>query len=79
MTDSFLSPGSESNIAITDHEFFDHLTSYADITLPGLAQSDLDRFWQAHESYNKLDKKAQKMCHSWLLEKGVVLSGVEAS
>lgn len=79
MTDSFLSPGSESNIAITDHEFFDHLTSYADITLPGLAQGDLDRYWQAHESYNNLDKKAQKLCHSWLLEKGVVLSGVEAS
>lgn len=74
MADSFLKPGEESNVRIADHEFFDHLTSYADIALPGLAQSDLDRYWQAHESYGKLDKNEQKMCHSWLLEKGVVLS-----
>jgi hypothetical protein len=74
MSDSFLSKGNESNIRIADHEFFDHLTSYADISMPGLAQSDLDRYWQAQKNYNKLDKKEQKMCHSWLLEKGVVLS-----
>lgn len=74
MADSFLKPGEDSNIRIANHEFFDHLTSYADIALPGLAQSDLDRYWQAHDNYTKLGKKEQKLCHSWLLEKGIVLS-----
>lgn len=76
ITDSYLEPGEESTLRIADHEFFDHLTAYADISLPGLVESDLDRYWQAHQNYEKLDKIDQKMCHAWLLEKGVVLSNV---
>jgi hypothetical protein len=74
VADSFLEPGKNSSIQITNHEFFDYLTSYADIVLPGLAQTDLDLFWKASEAYSKLGKNDKKLCHSWLLEHGTVLS-----
>lgn len=74
MAESFLSKGKESNVQIDNHEFFDHLTSYADIVLPGLADSDLEAFGKAHKAYDKLSADEKKLCHSWLLEQGVVLS-----
>lgn len=43
LADSFLSKGNESNVTLDCHEFFDHLTSYADICLPGLSASDLNQ------------------------------------
>ena len=43
LADSFLSEGNESNVTIDCHEFFDHLTSYADICLPGLSASNLNQ------------------------------------
>ena len=79
VADSFLKPGKDSSIRIANHEFFDYLTSYADIVLPGLAQTDLDLFWKAQSEYDKLGAEEKKMCHSWLLEHGVVLSKPEAA
>lgn len=76
MSESFLVADEDSNIRISNHEFFDHLTSYADISLPGLSAGDLDTYWRAHDSYRKLSEKERKMCHSWLLEKGAILSSV---
>lgn len=73
LKDSFLT-SDDSSMQIANHEFFDHLTSYADIVLPGLTSTDLDRFSSAKAAYNKLKKGEQKMCHSWQLEKGVVMS-----
>ena len=78
LADSFLKSGKKSSVQIANHEFFDHLTSYADIVLPGLAQSDLDSYWEAQKAYDKLGAEQKKMCHSWLLERGVVLSAPEA-
>ncbi len=43
LADSFLSEGNESNVTMDCHEFFDHLTSYADICLPGLSASHLNQ------------------------------------
>ncbi len=63
MKDSFLT-AKNSSIQIENHEFFDHLTSYADIVLPGLVSTDLDRYSNAQAAYNKLNKGEQKMCHS---------------
>ena len=77
--DSFLKPGKDSTIRIANHEFFDYLTSYADIVLPGLAETDLDLFWKARDAYDKLGAEDKKMCHSWLLEHGVVLSKPQAA
>lgn len=79
MAGSFLTPGKDSSISIANHEFFDYLTAYADIVLPGLAQTDLELFWKAHDEYDKLDAEDLKMCHSWLLEHGVVLFKPEAA
>jgi hypothetical protein len=76
LTDSFLKTGGKSNINIAHHEFFDHLTSYADISMTGISQGDLNQFWEAHDGYLKLSSEEQKMCHSWLLDKDVVLSKV---
>ena len=63
MKDSFLT-AKDSSIQIENHEFFDHLTSYADIVLSGLVSTDLDRYSNAQAAYNKLNKGEQKMCHS---------------
>ena len=74
MAERFLSKGHESDVRIDNHEFFDHLTSYADIVLPGLADSDLEAFAKARRAYGKLSTADKKLCHSWLLEQGVILS-----
>lgn len=74
LADEFLKSGNASDIQMANHEFFDHLTAYADIVLPGLAHSDLTPYWEAHKAYEKLGAEEKKMCHSWLLERDVVLS-----
>ncbi|MGI9303198.1 MAG: hypothetical protein ACR2RB_10890 [Gammaproteobacteria bacterium] len=76
MEESFLS-SNDAEVHIANHEFFDHLTSYADIVLPGLSPTHLERYWQARDAYEALGEKEQKMCHSWLLEKDVVVSNTE--
>ncbi len=78
MKDSFLSPN-DSSIQIANHEFFDHLTSYADIVLSGLESTDLDRYSTARDAYNKLNKGEKKMCHAWKLEHGVIFSDQAAA
>ncbi len=70
----FLVPGDDSTIQITNHEFFDHLTSYADIILPGMAKTDLDIFWKARDAYDKYDWEGKLLHHSWLLDLGVLMS-----
>lgn len=70
----FLLPGEDSTIQITNHEFFDHLTSYADIILPGMAKTDLDIFWKARDAYDKFDWEGKLLHHSWLLDLGVLMS-----
>ena len=74
MAESFLVPGDDSTIQIANHEFFDHLTSYADILLPGMAKTDLDVFWKSRDEYDKLDWEAKVLQHSWLLDLGVMMS-----
>lgn len=71
---NFLVPGEDSTIQITNHEFFDHLTSYADIILPGMAKTDLDIFWKARDAYDKYDWEGKLLHHSWLLDLGVLMS-----
>src|SRR3990170_7447142 len=55
ITAQFLLPGDDSTFQIENLEFFDHLTSYADIILPGMAKTDLDVFWKSRDAYDKLD------------------------
>ena len=74
VADKFLLPGDDSTIQIQNHEFFDHLTSYADILLPGMAKTDLDVFWKSRDAYDKLDWEEKLLEHSWLLDLGVMMS-----
>ncbi len=62
LKDSFLT-AEDSSIQIDHHEFFDHLTSYADIILPGLTCTDLVCFADAKAAYDKLSKAKQKQCN----------------
>ena len=75
LAENFLKSGDASDIQTSNYEFFDHLTAYADIVLPGLAASDLTACGAAQAAYEGLGAAEKKACHSWLLEKGVVLSG----
>ena len=75
LAENFLKSGDASDIQMCNHEFFDHLTAYADIVLSGLAHSDLTACGAAQAAYENLGASKKKACHSWLLEKGVVLSG----
>ena len=75
LAENFVKSGDASDIQMSNHEFFDHLTAYADIVLPGLAASDLTACGAAQAAYEGLGAAEKKACHSWLLEKGVVLSG----
>ena len=74
LAENFVKSGDASDIQMANHEFFDHLTAYADIVLPGLAASDLTACGAAQAAYEALGAPEKKACHSWLLEKGVVLS-----
>ncbi len=74
ISERFLVSGEDSTIQLQNHEFFDHLTSYADIILPGMAKTDLDIFWQARDEYDKYDWEEKLLKHSWLLDLGVLMS-----
>ena len=74
ITNDFLLPGEDSTFQIENQEFFDHLTSYADIILPGMAKTDLDVFWKSRDAYDKLDWEEKLLEHSWLLDLGVLMS-----
>jgi len=70
----FLLPDEDSSLDLYNHEFFDHLTSYADIILPGVAKTDFNVFWEAREKYDQLSWDEKLMHHSWLLDLGVLMS-----
>ena len=57
-----------------NHEFFDALTSYANIILPGVAKTDLDAFWESQKNYDKLTWEDKLNEHAWLVDIGPMLS-----
>lgn len=56
------------------HEFFDALTAYANIIMPGVAKTDLHAFWSSRDNYEKLDWETKLHEHAWLLDIGPMLS-----
>ena len=56
------------------HEFFDALTSYANIILPGVAKTDLHAFWDSQKNYDKLEWESKLHEHAWLVDIGPMLS-----
>jgi hypothetical protein len=72
---TFLLPGEDSTLNTSHGEFFDELTSYANVIIPGVARTDLKLFWEARDAYDQVDDWEEKlMMHSWLLDLGVLLS-----
>lgn len=74
VSSQFLLPGDDSSIEIENFEFFDQLTSYSDIILPGMAKTDLNIFWEARDLYDKKTWEDRLLEHSWILELGVMMS-----
>ncbi|MBE3552214.1 MAG: hypothetical protein IMX06_05025 [Kyrpidia tusciae] len=64
----------EATVRTFHYEFFDYLTNYVDILLPGLAKTDLRLFWESREQYDNATWQKKLMDHSWLLDVGVLLS-----
>jgi Tubulin like len=72
---TYLLPGEDGTLNITHGEFFDELTSYANILIPGVAKTDLELFFEARDAYDKVENWEEKLLmHSWLLDLGVLLS-----
>jgi len=57
-----------------NHEFFDALTAYAVVILPGVAKTDLLAFWESQKNYDKLDWESKLNEHAWLIDIGPMLS-----
>jgi hypothetical protein len=71
---AYLLPGDDATLHVALTEFFDELTCYTNIIIPGVAKTDLTAFWDAREEYDKLDGNEKLLVHSWLLDLGVLLS-----
>lgn len=56
------------------HEFFDALTAYANVILPGVAKTDLTAFWESQKNYDKLSWEEKLNEHAWLIDIGPMLS-----
>ena len=64
----------ESSLQLSTHEFFDTLTAYANVILPGLAKTDLTAFWASQANYDKLSWEERLIEHAWLIDLGPMLS-----
>jgi hypothetical protein len=65
---------SESTLQISTHEFFDTLTAYANVIMPGMAKTDLVAFWASQANYDKLTWEERLIEHAWLIDLGPMLS-----
>lgn len=73
LTETYLLEGDSSYQSYT-HEFFDTLTAYANIILPGVAKTDLQGFWASQKHYDELEWEAKLNEHAWLIDIGPMLS-----
>lgn len=64
----------DSTYQTYNHEFFDALTAYANVILPGVAKTDLIAFWESQKKYDALDWEAKLAEHAWLIDIGPMLS-----
>jgi hypothetical protein len=67
--------GEDGTVNTSLGEFFDELTAYTNVIIPGVAKSDFTAFFEARDAYDKVESWEEKlMMHSWLLDLGVILS-----
>jgi hypothetical protein len=67
--------GDDGTLVTSGGEFFDELTCYSNIIIPGVAKTDLTVFYTARDAYDAVESWDEKLLmHSWLLDLGVMLS-----
>jgi Tubulin like len=71
---AYLGAPEDSTLLVSHDEFFDRLTSYIDIILPGVAKTDFTAFFRSRELYDQIDWNQKLLDHSWLLDLGVMMS-----
>jgi hypothetical protein len=74
VTKNYLLSDGDQPVQVFNHEFFDALTAYAVIILPGVAKTDLDAFWASQKVYDKLTWEEKLNEHSWLVDIGPMIS-----
>ncbi len=70
----FLLESEDSTLNVTHREFFDHLTAFSNIILPGVAKTDFIAFYDSRDLYDKLTWDEKLLQHSWLLDLSVMMS-----
>ncbi len=70
----YLMPGDDGTLNTTLIEFFDELTVYSNLIIPGVARTDLTAFFEARDKYDAMEWDEKLLAHSWLLDLGVILS-----
>lgn len=71
---SYLGDLDDATLLLSQDEFFDRLTCYIDIIMPGLAKTDFLAYFESRELYDRLSWDEKLLNHSWLLELGVMMS-----
>ena len=71
---TFLLDSEDSTLHVSYREFFDHLTAFADIMLPGVAKTDFLAFYESRDKYDTLTWDQKLLHHSWLMDLGVMMS-----
>ncbi|GAA2557043.1 tubulin-like doman-containing protein [Pseudonocardia hydrocarbonoxydans] len=72
---TFVLDGDDGTVNTSVGEFFDELTAYSNIIIPGVAKTDFTAFYAARDAYDAIESWDEKlMMHSWLLDLGVMLS-----
>ncbi|MGH3575479.1 MAG: tubulin-like doman-containing protein, partial [Pseudonocardiaceae bacterium] len=72
---TYLLPGEDGTLHTEHAEFFDELTAYANIIIPGVAKTDFTAFYEARDAYDKIESWEEKLLmHSWILDLGVMMS-----
>jgi hypothetical protein len=67
--------GDDGTLVMSNGEFFDELTCYSNIIIPGVAKTDLTAFAVARDAYDAVESWDEKLLmHAWLLDLGVMLS-----
>ena len=70
----YVIPGEDGTLNTYTGEFFDELTAYTNVVIPGVAKTDFTAFFKAREAYDKITSWEEKLLmHSWLLDLGVML------
>ncbi|GAC1309647.1 MAG: hypothetical protein NVS2B3_09320 [Vulcanimicrobiaceae bacterium] len=71
---TYVIPGEDGTLNTYTGEFFDELTAYTNVVIPGVAKTDFKAFYAARDAYDKITSWEEKLLmHSWLLDLGVML------